>query len=223
MNFSCLLSRTSSALLSGVFCLAAAHAQVAPSDEQVHAAQLQQRAAERAQARAEIEQARREIEARRQGAEKACWQRFAVEDCLTEARKTAREADHPLRERELRINREEREEKASERLRSIEKKQREKQVPTPVNATPRDGSGTLSTEERQTQAQQRAQEQVRRAQSHEASVAARQEAQALERAKAVQAQQEKLEAARARRAIKADDIANRKGAPLPIPDGLPKP
>lgn len=223
MNFSRLFSLTCKALALGVLAVAA-HAQdaLAP-DDQAHEALLQQRAQARAQERAEIARARSAIVARKQEAEKACWQRFAVERCLGEARAAAREEDNALHERELRLNREERQEKANERLRAIERKQREKPVPAPVTVTPRDGSGVLSTETRATEAQKRAAEQARRVQAHEASAAAKQQEQAQARAKAAQEYQAKQAEAAARRASKADEIAGRKGAPLPVPEGLPKP
>ena len=224
MKFSCLLPRTCSVLALSMLTMLS-HAQTA-EDDTAHAAMLKQHAAAREQERQEIAKERSEIEARKLQAEKACWQRFAVENCLSKVRAQARKEDSVLRERELHINSEERQEKARERLRSIDQKQREKQVPAPVNVTPRDGSGPLSTEtqaERATEAQKRAAEQVRRVQSHEASVTSKQEEQAQARAKAVQAQKEKQQAAEARRASKADEITKRKGAPLPIPQDLPKP
>lgn len=223
MNFSRLFSLTCKALALGVLAVAA-HAQdaLAP-DDQAHEALLQQRAQARAQERAEIARARGAVMARKQEAEKACWQRFAVERCLGEARAAAREEDNALHERELRLNREERQEKANERLRAIERKQREKPAPAPVTVTPRDGSGVLSTETRATEAQKRAAEQARRVQAHEASAAAKQQEQAQARAKAAQEYQAKQAEAAARRASKADEIAGRKGAPLPVPEGLPKP
>lgn len=223
MNFSRLFSLTCKALALGVLAVAA-HAQgaLAP-DDQAHEALLQQRAQARAQERAEIARARSAVMARKQEAEKACWQRFAVERCLGEARAAAREEDNALHERELRLNREERQEKANERLRAIERKQREKPAPVPVTVTPRDGSGVLSTETRATEAQKRAAEQARRVQAHEASAAAKQQEQAQARAKAAQEYQAKQAEAAARRASKADEIAGRKGAPLPVPEGLPKP
>lgn len=225
MKFSCSLSRTCSTLALSLLAMAfhtQAQEQVA-QDDVAHAAQLQQRAAARSQERADIAQARSAIAVRQQAAEKECWQRFAVESCLSKARVAAREEDNALRQRELRLNSEERQEKADERLRAIERKQREKTVPTPVTVTPRDGSGVLSTETRASDAQKRAAEQARRVQQHEAATATQQQTQAQERAKAMQAQQAKQAEAEAHRASKAADIAKRKGAPLPIPEGLPKP
>lgn len=223
MNFSRLFSLTCKALALGVLAVAAHAQDVLAPDDQAHEALLQQRAQARAQERAEIARARSAVMARKQEAEKACWQRFAVERCLGEARAAAREEDNALHERELRLNREERQEKANERLRAIERKQREKPAPAPVTVTPRDGSGVLSTETRATEAQKRAAEQARRVQAHEASAAAKQQEQAQARAKAAQEYQAKQAEAAARRASKADEIAGRKGAPLPVPEGLAKP
>lgn len=186
MKFSCSLSRTCSTLALSLLAMAfhtQAQEQVA-QDDVAHAAQLQQRAAARSQERADIAQARSAIAVRQQAAEKECWQRFAVESCLSKARVAAREEDNALRQRELRLNSEERQEKADERLRAIERKQREKTVPTPVTVTPRDGSGVLSTETRASDAQKRAAEQARRVQQHEAATATQQQTQAQERAAA---------------------------------------
>ncbi|MGN1056051.1 MAG: hypothetical protein ACI4QS_04955, partial [Comamonas sp.] len=130
MNTSCWLNRWLSCLalgLLGVSAQAQTSESATPSDDaQAHQAQLQQRATLRAQERAEIIAKRAEIEAQKQAAEKECWQKFAVESCLRTVRAQAREQDKPLREQELRLNSEERQEKSAERLRAIEQKQREK-------------------------------------------------------------------------------------------------
>ena len=221
MNFSRLLFRSCSVLALSAVAMSSG-AQTTEWDEAAHAQALQQRAQSRDKARAEIAQARSAIEVRMQEAEKACWQRFAVQDCLNKARKMARAEDQPLRERELSINQEERQEKAAERLRVIEQKQREKQVPAPVVATPRDGSGAMDVESRQTEASKRAAQQAQRVQNHEAAVAEQQAKQAQERAQKVQAQKDKQATAQARRESKAPEIEASKAAPLPIPE-IPKP
>lgn len=227
MTFSCKLTRTCNALAFGALAalplLTGTAVQAQAPDDAAHAALVQQRMVEREYARKEIATQRSAIAARQQVDEKACWQRFAVESCLTEVRAAVRDAENVLHDRELQLNREERQEKAQERLRAIEQKQREKRVPSPVVVTPRDGSGTLSMEQRHTQAQQRAADQARRVQAHEAAVADKQQEQAQARAEAVQAQREKQEAAQARRASKAHDIERQEGAPLPIPAMIPKP
>ena len=221
MNCFRLLSRFGSVLVLSALAVPS-WAQTAAQDEVAHAQMLEQRAQAREKARAEITSARSAVEARLKQEEQACWQRFAVQDCLNKVRKAAREEDQPLRERELKLNHEERQEKAQERLRAIEQKQRDKQVPSPVVATPRDGSGTLSLETRQSDAQKRAQAQAQRLQQHEATVAEQQAKQAQERAQRVQAQKDKQAAAQARRERKAQEIGASQAAPLPIPE-IPKP
>lgn len=61
-------------------------------------------ALERAQLQAEREQAERAHDARA----RECWQRFAVNDCLREVRRSRRAALDPIRARELALNAEER-------------------------------------------------------------------------------------------------------------------
>lgn len=199
-------------------------AEAAPSPQE-----LQQRAQQRAQERQDILHTRSQIDARRVEGEKACWQRFAVDNCLREVRAQAREQDTALRERELRINSEERQEKASERLRAIEQKQREKHAPAPMTSSTKQGAqpavktpAELAREqqERQTAAQQRAAAQVQREAAHTAGVAEREAKSEAERAQRVQALQDKQKAAEARRARGAEP---RRGEPLPTPKGLPQP
>jgi hypothetical protein len=78
----------------------------------------QQREAERD----EILGKRAVIEQQRVADEKLCYQKFAVEGCLADARRAAREKDAPLRARELEINDAERKEKAAAKLQAIEEK-----------------------------------------------------------------------------------------------------
>jgi len=199
-------------------------AEAAPSPQE-----LQQRAQQRAQERQDILHTRSQIDARRVEGEKACWQRFAVDNCLREVRAQAREQDTALRERELRINSEERQEKASERLRAIEQKQREKHAPAPMTSSTKQGAqpavktpAELAREQqkRQTVAQQRAAAQAQREAAHTAGVAEREAKSEAERAQRVQALQDKQKAAEARRARGAEP---RRGEPLPTPKGLPQP
>ena len=71
-----------------------------------------------------IHQERQAITAARKRDEAACYRRFAVEDCLREVRAKARGAELQLRAREVQLNDAQRKEKAAERLRAIEEKQR---------------------------------------------------------------------------------------------------
>lgn len=229
MTSACLLTRTGCWLTLGWLAFSV-QAQPVPAAEAAPSPQeLQQRAQQRAQERQDILHTRSQIDARRVEGEKACWQRFAVDNCLREVRAQAREQDTALRERELRINSEERQEKASERLRAIEQKQREKHAPAPMTSSTKQGAqpavktpAELAREqqERQTAAQQRAAAQAQREAAHTAGVAEREAKSEAERAQRVQALQDKQKAAEARR---ARDAEPRRGEPLPTPKGLPQP
>jgi colicin import membrane protein len=61
--------------------------------------------------------------------EAACYQHFAVEDCLRDVRAGVRQAEGRLRTQEIELNDAERKEKAAARLRSIDEKQRIKHAP----------------------------------------------------------------------------------------------
>lgn len=229
MTSACLLTRTGCWLTLGWLAFSV-QAQPVPAAEAAPSPQeLQQRAQQRAQERQDILHTRSQIDARRVEGEKACWQRFAVDNCLREVRAQAREQDTALRERELRINSEERQEKASERLRAIEQKQREKHAPAPMTSSTKQGAqpavktpAELAREqqERQTAAQQRAAAQAQREAAHTAGVAEREAKSEAERAQRVQALQDKQKAAEARRARGAEP---RRGEPLSTPKGLPQP
>ena len=219
----------------------------APGDEKAYAQQLQQRSQARAAERAEMAQLQQQITQRRTQAEQACWQRFAVEDCLRNVRAQERTEMNQLRERELRINNEERQDKADERLREIARKQQQGTTPARVQMLPRNApAGTAQQpatpasaaptapektpadiareqSQRQIDAQQRAAEQAQRLQAHEGAVAAHALTEAERRNRVKKNMQQKQEQAQSRRERKADDIAARKGAPLPIPQGSPQP
>lgn len=55
--------------------------------------------------------------------EHACWQRFAVNDCLRQARQQRRQSLDALREQKLQLDAFERERAAAKRLRRLEQKQ----------------------------------------------------------------------------------------------------
>ncbi len=88
-----------------------------------HGAALAQQAAT-PDRRADIAAQRQEIESRFAADDRACRQRFAVTGCLDDARRRRREALAPLRQDELRIDTEERKQRAATRLADIEAKQR---------------------------------------------------------------------------------------------------
>jgi len=99
------------------------------------AAQNQQ--AEEAAERARIASERTRIEADFEQANKACYQKFAVNDCIADARAKRRELLADLRRQELVLNDADRRRRASERLDEIEKKTEDKRAaqasaPAPV-------------------------------------------------------------------------------------------
>jgi len=160
--------RSLSAALLGCAVAALAHAQPAPGTE----AQAQAR---RDALRAQIQSERRAIDARRLQEEGACYRQFAVEDCLRGARARARTADDALRQRELQINDEERREKAGQRLKDIEDKQREQQErlqagerPAPMQGAPRTDAQARERAQREQDARERARQQQQREAGHAA-------------------------------------------------------
>jgi colicin import membrane protein len=81
--------------------------------------------------RARLKDAREKVEARYVADEKACYGKFAVNDCLAKARAKRREALGDLRRQEIALNDAERKRKAAERQRSIEERnaqQREREA-----------------------------------------------------------------------------------------------
>lgn len=79
-------------------------------------AAAESQAAERARIAAE----RSRVEAQFQGAERACWGQFGVNDCLADARARRRAALADLRRQEILLNDAERKQRAAERLRAGE-------------------------------------------------------------------------------------------------------
>ncbi|GGH56577.1 hypothetical protein GCM10010975_15370 [Comamonas phosphati] len=213
----------------------AAAAHQAPQDQQ-HAQVKAQREAERA----EIARKRTLIENQQTAAEALCYKKFAVEDCLLEARREAREKEAPLRARELEMNGAERRERAAERLKQIEEKkaskaaapmkgqQRDKMpdAATPDMAPAPSGKGPKPPVDEQGMQQQRSQEAQQRAAKQADYVQRRQadqqrrQAETAEREPKARAEYEaKLKAAAEHRA-KALQAAKEKGqtaAPLPPP------
>lgn len=238
MKFSCSLLRTWGWVAASTLAMAAQAETSMPAPSA--GADFQAHAPMREQARKDIAAQRQDIATRQQAAEKACWQRFAVEDCLRQVRSQAREQDNVLREREVQINTQERQEKAAQRLRDIERKQAEK-VPAPMQANPRNATGAAvkapvaapapkspadiaqEQAQRNGQARARAAAQSQRQQSKQAQAAERADSEAQRREKAQQKMQDNERKAQEHRASKTPVNADRKAAPLPIPEGVPKP
>lgn len=99
--------------------LAAGLALPAAAQQPDDAAERQRITAERARIEAEFEQDH-----------KACYQKFAVNDCISDARAKRREQMADLRRQELVLNDAERRRRAAERLEEIEKKTAEKRAAT---------------------------------------------------------------------------------------------
>lgn len=232
----------------GLLCAGTVFAQApSASPEEV---QWQQRNEAREQERAQVQRLRRELQQRREAAEKSCWSRFAVEDCLREVRAQAREQDNQLHERELRINSEERQDKAEMRLRSIEQRQQEKRLPPPVQAQSRTGqplspaavpaagseAGPAGQEAaapqpdvqqlqqaRDAQARERAVQQAQRLEQHQQEQAQRELSEAERRERVKKSMEAKQQSAKERRERKEQAMTQRKGEPLPIPENLNTP
>ncbi|MBA2675030.1 hypothetical protein, partial [Ramlibacter sp.] len=73
--------------------------------------------------RARISGERKQVEERFASEEKACRAKFAVTDCLNDAKARRRDAVGELRRQELTLNEADRKRKAAERLREIDQKQ----------------------------------------------------------------------------------------------------
>lgn len=107
--------------VSGV-CTTAALAQPAPAHPNDDAAFFAAIDAQRGQIATQREQAEQRFNEQEFG----CWKRFAVNDCLQDARRERRQALHQLREQELELNAAARKRRVDKRLRAIaEKEQRQ--------------------------------------------------------------------------------------------------
>jgi len=102
---------------------------------------------------------RQALETRFQQQETACYQRFAVNDCLSQARRARRSAEDDLKRQEAAINDIERKRRGAEQLRRIDERQ----------ATPR----TQDRPEEQQKAREAQQAREQRAADHAASRAAK--------------------------------------------------
>lgn len=117
--------------------------------------------AERKRLRAEREKA----EAIFKAEEKACYAKFAVNDCIAKARSRRREAVSDLRRQEVALNDAERKRKAAERQRSIDER----------NSPPRGAASQPSEADRQLRANERAAERAAQAASAPARAAEREQ------------------------------------------------
>jgi len=184
-------------------------------------------AAEKARINAE----RNKAEATFKAEEKACYRKFAVNDCLKEARDKRRQVVTDLRRQEISINDAERKRKGAERLREIEeKKTAEKEA---EDARKREkalaeqqGRDKRATEKAADRASAAASAPGKKA-SKEAQLGRRAESKAAaersrneEAAESVKKREEKLAEAKERKEKLAKRLAERKKAPakpLPVP------
>lgn len=205
-----------------------------PAEPQARAAALQERQALRDAERRSLESKRQAQAAELQKKEQACYRKFAVESCLTDAREQARAAESELRERELQLNDAERREKSAGRLHSIEQKLNEPRKPQPMQGASRQPLSEPQPPTKRTpddvvqdralnaaQAQQRAQEQRERVDSKQRQAAERSQSEAERRAEAQRQAAERAAESAKRRERRDEAVAGRKGAPLPVPDQQP--
>lgn len=151
-------------------------------------------------------------------AETACYQRFAVEDCLRGARRTARTARAQIAQREAILEEAERRERAAQRLSDIAERQSAQPQPVPRSAN---SPAVRSSEgERQQQAHERARQQQEKNTAHQAQQAEQQRARATGEIEARRQFADKQKAAAERqervRQLQADKAAaGPPAAPLP--------
>ena len=193
--------------------------------------------AERDMVRARIVGERQAVQQRLSQQEKACYQRFAVEDCLREVRTQGRKEDNALRLQEQKINDIERREKSAARLRSIAQKTQEPRSKAPVDGKARGASLPAGAPAPARTAQDVANDQALHAQQARAraqTLSQRQQSHAAELARKQSTETERRTAARARTEAKQrqaqehkerqqakiqdqDQAGRKKPAPLPGP------
>lgn len=159
--------------------------------------------AARAQERVQLDSQRKAIDTALQQAEAACYQRFAVQDCLNRERRRARQATAPLAQRQVALDEAERRERAALRRSDLAERQQIQSLPGPVGPnrvrTPDDAPDVLQ-QERAYEAQQRAQQLQQRQQQRAAELAEQMPQRAAAAEKARQRLEEKQQAAERRRA-----------------------
>ena len=183
--------------------------------------------ADPARARAQIEQQRQSLLTQLQQQEAACYQRFAVEDCLKQVRATARERDNQLWRQDLELREVERRDQAAQRLQAIEARESQRLEPAePSSPGPRQAPGHDAAL-RQQQASARAQHTRQRQAEHAAAQQQRSQEQAERLEQARQRYEQRQEAARQRRVDReqrrAQDAAQGRVPSAPLPAFLPVP
>lgn len=194
---------------------ASAYAQTPPAVAERSAATI---AAPRLLERENLRMERETIGKTLQQSEAACYQRFAVEDCLRAARRQAREALARIHQREQALDSAERHERAAQRLQEIE--ERESTRPVPALHEGATESRPLQTE-RDQEAAQRAQAQQAHRDAHQASQAGQVQTRAADAERARQNQDAKRQAAQQRKARVQQSQADRAAAGHKMPAPLP--
>lgn len=184
-----------------------------PLPAPAQAPEQKQLAAEQARIVAEREQA--ETAFRQQ--EKACYGKFAVNDCLQAARKKRREVDAALRRQEISLNDATRQRKAAERLRDIEERAATPAQPRPQAVQPHSSRAAESAAKESSRQEQAAGRQ-QRSQQKQAKKAAGIEEKNSAVTLSQQRHEERLQQAAERRAKLDKRLADRKKPPAqPLP------
>jgi hypothetical protein len=116
------MKRTATLLLLALACAASAQTDAASAPVAPASAPAANASAERAR----IARERHEAESEFAAAQKTCWQKFAVNDCLRRAQLAKRERMDALRQQEWALDDQQRSQHAQERLRQIESKDKDK-------------------------------------------------------------------------------------------------
>lgn len=191
---------------------------------------------QQAQAQAAREQARSQdferiarerstLEQLRLQGEKACYQRFAVNDCLAEVRAQDRHARTLLRQQEQVLRDQERQETTAARLRSVQDKQQQASERA-ANARPEVRQPSVSPEERterEAQARERAARQRAHVQDKAAAQAERAAGAPAQEAQARKAYEDKQQQAQQRRDKRESQRAQDAAAGVQPAAGLPAP
>ncbi len=184
--------------------------------------------AQEAEERARIQAQREVIAVQKQQDEAACYQRFAVEDCLQQVRRKYRQQESRLRKQEVQLNEARRKAREVERQQALAASQAEaaKHPPPAVQAQVRKACSTPDCQEavreREQQAQERARAQQQRVQSHVEQTRQRQDererqaAAARERQARLQAEVDAQRERRAQEQAQAAAQGKKPAAPLPL-------
>jgi hypothetical protein len=168
--------------------------------------------------RARLKSAREKAEAEYKSEEKACYGKFAVNDCLATARAKRREAVSDLRRQEIALNDAERKRKAAERQRSLDERnaQREAASAPQSSASQRELRANERAASRAAQAASapaKAAEREKQVREKEAEIAASRERRTSEAARNVKERERKQAEAKQREEAMKKRLAERKKPP----------